>query len=277
MVFAGGFGVRQLGKPEKPDADTLYIIASNTKAMTTLLLGRLVDQKKLTWQTPVTKLLPQFKLGDAETTSKVLVEHLVCACTGLPRQDFEWLLEFGQATPESALATLGTMQPTSKFGEMFQYSNPLAAAGGYVGAHVLFPELELGAAYDRAMAAEVFGPLGMTRTTFDFARALGTNHASAHALDIDGRPALAAMDVNYSIVPVRPAGRRVEQRHGRAQVRADGARDGRAARRHALRVRGGPRRSGASRRCGSARTTGTAWGCRSTGPTARRSCTTGAA
>jgi CubicO group peptidase (beta-lactamase class C family) len=206
VVFAGGFGVRQLGKPEKPDADTLYIIASNTKAMTTLLLGRLVDQKKLTWQTPVTKLLPQFKLGDADTTSKVLVENLVCACTGLPRQDFEWLLEFGQATPESALATLGTMQPTSKFGELFQYSNPLAAAGGYVAAHVLFPELELGAAYDRAMAAEVFGPLGMTGTTFDFARALGANHASAHSLDIDGKPALAAMDVNYSIVPVRPAG-----------------------------------------------------------------------
>jgi CubicO group peptidase (beta-lactamase class C family) len=206
VVFAGGFGVRELGKPEKPDANTLYIIASNTKAMTTLLLGRLVDQKKLTWQTPVTKLLPQFKLGDAETTSKVLVEHLVCACTGLPRQDFEWLLEFGRATPESALATLGTMQPTSKFGELFQYSNPLAAAGGYVAAHVLLPEMELGAAYDRAMSAEVFGPLGMTSTTFDFARALRANHASAHSLDIDGKPALAAMDVNYSIVPVRPAG-----------------------------------------------------------------------
>jgi CubicO group peptidase (beta-lactamase class C family) len=206
VVFAGGFGVRELGKAEKVDADTLYMIASNTKAMTTMLLGRLVDQKKLTWQTPVTKLLPQFKLGDADTTSKVQVEHLICACTGLPRQDFEWLLEFGKATPDSALATLGTMQPTSKFGEMFQYSNPLAAAAGYVGAHVLFPQQELGAAYDRAMAAEVFGPLGMTNTTFDFAKALEGNHASAHSLDIDGVPALAAMDVNDSIVAVRPAG-----------------------------------------------------------------------
>jgi CubicO group peptidase (beta-lactamase class C family) len=206
VVFAGGFGVKELGKPEKPDADTLYMIASNTKAMTTILLGRLVDQEKVTWTTPVTKLLPQFKLGDADTTSKVLVEHLICACTGLPRQDFEWLLEFANATPESALATLGTMQPTSKFGEMFQYSNPMAAAAGYVGGHVLFPSLELGAAYDRAMTAEVFGPLGMTSTTFDFARALEGNHASSHSLDIDGKPALAAMGVNYSIVPVRPAG-----------------------------------------------------------------------
>jgi hypothetical protein len=46
----------------------------------------------------------------------------------------------------------------------------------------------------------------MGRTTFDFARALGANHPSAHSLDIDGKPALAAMGVNYSIVPVRPAG-----------------------------------------------------------------------
>ena len=206
VVFAGGFGMKELGKPEKPDASTLYMIASNTKAMTTMLLGRLVDQKKVTWTTPVTTLLPQFKLGDADTTSKVLVEHLICACTGLPRQDFEWLLEFANATPESALATLGTMQPTSKFGEMFQYSNPMAAAAGYVAGHVLFPSMELGAAYDRAIAAEVFGPLGMTSTTFDFARALSANHASAHSLDIDGKPALAAMGVNYSIVPVRPAG-----------------------------------------------------------------------
>jgi CubicO group peptidase (beta-lactamase class C family) len=206
VVFAGGFGVKELGKPEKPDADTLYMIASNTKAMTTMLLGRLVDQNKVTWTTPVTTLLPQFKLGDADTTSKVLVEHLICACTGLPRQDFEWLLEFANATPESALATLGTMQPTSRFGEMFQYSNPMAAAAGYVAGHVLFPSMELGAAYDRAMAAEVFGPLGMTSTTFDFARALEGNHAASHSLDIDGRPALAAMGVNYSILPVRPAG-----------------------------------------------------------------------
>ncbi len=204
--FAGGFGVRELGKPEKVDADTLFMIASNTKAMTTLLLARLVDEGKLRWDTTVTSLLPSFKLGNAETTKQVLVKHLICACTGLPRQDFEWLLEFKDATPESALRVLGTVQPTSGFGEMFQYSNGLAAAGGYVAGHVAFPELELGAAYDRAMQARVFDPLGMSSTTFDFRRALAGNHAGPHALDIDDKPAAAVMDVNYAIVPVRPAG-----------------------------------------------------------------------
>ncbi|HRI69517.1 MAG TPA: serine hydrolase domain-containing protein [Polyangium sp.] len=206
VVFTGGFGVRDLDKPAKVDADTLYIIASNTKAMTTMMLGKLVDEKKLTWDTPVTKVLPDFKLGDADTTSRVLVKHLICACTGLPRQDLEWLFEFKKGTPASSLVTLGTMQPTTKFGELYQYSNPLAAAGGFVGGHVAFPTKELGAAYDEAMKTLVFDPLGMKSTTFDFKRALKGNHAGAHGLDIDGKPAAAVMDVNYSILPVRPAG-----------------------------------------------------------------------
>ena len=58
VVFAGGFGVRELGKPAKVDADTRYMIASNTKAMATLMLAKLVDEKKLTWDTPATKALP---------------------------------------------------------------------------------------------------------------------------------------------------------------------------------------------------------------------------
>ena len=206
VIFAEGFGVRELGKPEKPDANTLFMIASNTKALTTLMLGKLVDAKRFGWETPVTSLLPSFKLGDAATTRQVLVKHLICACTGLPRQDFEWLFEFKSATPESSLRSLGTMQPTSKFGEMFQYSNPMAAAAGYIGGHVAFPTLELGAAYDEAMRTLVFQPLGMTSTTFDYAKALSGNHALAHSTDIDGKPTVAAMDLNYSAIPVRPAG-----------------------------------------------------------------------
>jgi len=206
VVMARGFGVRALGKPEKVDADTRFMIASNTKALTTLLLAKLVEQGKMTWETPVTSLLPTFKLGDADTTRQVLVKHLICACTGLPRQDLEWIFEYGDLTPTGALATLGTMQPTTKFGELFQYSNPMAAAAGFIAGHVLYPDLELGAAYDRAMQSNVFDPLGMKDTTFDFSRALKADHAMPHAPDIDGKPARALMEVNYSVLPLRPAG-----------------------------------------------------------------------
>lgn len=206
VVFAGGFGVRQLGRKQKITADTLFMIASNTKALTTLMLAKLVDEQKLTWETPATSLLPSFVLGDAEATRQVRVKHLICACTGLPRQDLEWTFQFEGVTPADTMATLSTMQPTSGFGEMFQYSNPLAAAGGFVGGHVAFPKLELGAAYDKAMKTRVFAPLGMKSTTFDYARALRRNHAMPHAPNVDGETSPAAMEVNYAIIPARPAG-----------------------------------------------------------------------
>ena len=41
VVFADGFGVRELGRKDEPDADTLFMIASNTKALTTLMLAKL--------------------------------------------------------------------------------------------------------------------------------------------------------------------------------------------------------------------------------------------
>lgn len=206
IVYEGGLGVRRLGQPAKVDANTLFMAASNTKGMTTLLLAMLADEKKLQWEQPVTQLYPPFRLGDAATTRQVLVKNLVCACTGLPRQDLEWIFEFRNATPASSLALLGSMQPTSRFGEVFQYSNLMAAAAGYVAAYLYDPSREPGAAYDEAMQKKIFNPLGMKSTTFDMERAQRGNFASPHDDDVDGKPGVAAMATNYSVVPLRPAG-----------------------------------------------------------------------
>jgi CubicO group peptidase (beta-lactamase class C family) len=134
------------------------------------------------------------------------MKHLVCACTGMPRQDLEWIFEFKDTTPKSALTLLGTFQPTSKFGEVFQYSNLMAAAAGFIGGHVLAPNKELGVAYDEAMKKEIFTPLGMRSTTFDFKLMLRSDHASPHSEDVDGKMAVAPMALNYAVVALRPAG-----------------------------------------------------------------------
>ncbi len=124
----------------------------------------------------------------------------------MPRQDLEWIFEFRRATPASSLALLGTMQPTNKFGEVYQYSNLMAAAAGNIGATLVGRKRELGAAYDEAMRRKVFVPLGMRNTTFDFVRAQKGNYARPHADDIDGNLSRARMDLNYSVVPFRPQG-----------------------------------------------------------------------
>lgn len=207
IVYEGGLGVRELGKTAKIDADTRFIAASNTKAMTTLLLAELVDEGKLRWDEPVTEAYPAFRLGDPAVTREARIKDLICACTGMPREDFEWIFNFEGNTPATAMQQLSRMVPTSKFGEVFQYSNLMAAAAGFIGGSIAEPGKELGAAYDEAMQKKVFDPLSMSRTTFDFAKAMSDDdYARPHDIDIDGNAAVGTMALNYAVVPARPAG-----------------------------------------------------------------------
>lgn len=207
VVFEGGFGVRELGNPAPVDANTLFMIASNTKGMSTLLLSRLVDEGKLRWDEPVTQVYPSFRLGSDETTKRVRIQDLICACTGLPRKDYNFIFDTTLQTPASAtFEQLAATEPTSKFGEVFQYNNLMASAAGYIAGHLVYPDRELGAAYDAAMQSKIFEPLGMNDTTFDMKRALAGNHASPHGNDVDGHTAVASKDINYIVTPYRPAG-----------------------------------------------------------------------
>ncbi|HQY82767.1 MAG TPA: serine hydrolase domain-containing protein, partial [Thermomonas sp.] len=206
VVLSRGYGMRDLGKPDPVDGDTRFMIASNTKALTTLMLAKLVDAGKLDWNARARDVYPAFKLGDTATSDQVLVKHLICACTGVPRQDYEWLFEGEKQTPQSVMATLGTMQPTSGFGELFQYSNPMAAAAGFIGGQVAHPGMELGAGYDKAMQSLVFDPLGMRNTTFDYDRAQTGNYAAPHGYDIAHKVQVMDMGLNDTIKASRPAG-----------------------------------------------------------------------
>lgn len=194
IVLAKGYGVRRLGDSERVDANTRFQIASNTKMLTTLMLAKLVDAGKFTWDTPATQVLPSFRLGNAEATQRIRMKHLVCACTGLPRQDMELIFEGERMTPASVLPLVATMEPISPFGALYQYSNLMAGAAGYIGGQVVHPGMETGAAYDAAMQQLVFDPLGMNATTFDNREAQRGNHASPHASDIDGRMTHVDMD-----------------------------------------------------------------------------------
>lgn len=207
VVYQGGIGVKTFGSSDAVDADTRFMIASNTKGMATLLLATLADEGRLQWDQPVTELYPSFRLGDDATTHATLVRHLVCAGTGLPRKDLEWILTTTPQTPASdTFRQLAATQPTSRFGEIFQYNNLMASAAGYLGGILAYPGTEMGAAFDRAMDERIFRPLGMANTTFSFAEALAGNHADPHAMGIDGRVVRVNQHLNYAIIPFRPAG-----------------------------------------------------------------------
>ncbi len=209
-IYADGVGVRLLGDPTAVDGDTEFAVASNTKGMATLMLAKLVDEGKLAWNEPVTQVYPTFRLGSPQTTSKVLVRHLVCACTGLPRKDLQVILNSDpNAAASDTFAQLAATEPTSGFGEVFQYSNLMASAAGYIGGHLADPTLPLDQAFARAMRDKVWGPLGMTRTTLDFDQATRGDWARPHADAIDGRPVPilgAGMKLNYAFTRYGAAG-----------------------------------------------------------------------
>jgi CubicO group peptidase (beta-lactamase class C family) len=135
------------------------------------------------------------------------MRHLVCACTGMPRQDLEWIMTGDMKTPPARVFDLlAPMKPTSKFGEVYQYSNLLSSAAGYIAGKVTHPGMEVGAAYDRAMDDYVFKPLGMRDTTFSRDLAVRGDHADPHQTGFDGKTAIGTIDKSDSIYFARPAG-----------------------------------------------------------------------
>lgn len=209
-VYSEGIGVRALGDATPIDGDTTFAIASNTKGMATLLLAKLVDEGKLDWEQPVTEVYAPFRLGSEQTTSKVLVKHLVCACTGLPRKDFQVILNSDpNAAAKDTFAQLAATEPTSGFGEVFQYNNLMASAAGYIGGNLAAPQDDLDKAFETAVTEGIWKPLGMNRTTLDFTKATQGNWARPHGGNLSGQPELildAGQKLNFAFTRYGAAG-----------------------------------------------------------------------
>jgi len=206
VKYAGGHGLRQIGSTEKVDASTRFLTASVTKPLTSLLLAKLVDAGKLDWNTPAVQLLPSFQVGDPSLNQRLQVRHLLCACSGIPAQDMEGIFSGDQMGAEDVLGVLAGVEPTAPIGELYQYSNLMAVAAGFLGGHVAHPGLPLDQAYDLAMQERVFDPLGMNATTFDFDVAMQGNYASPHGTTLDGDTVVADMGFNRMSIPMRPDG-----------------------------------------------------------------------
>jgi len=206
LILEQALGVKEVGKNEKVNPKTLFMIGSVTKALTTLMMARLVDECKFEWETPVTQIMPDFALADASITKQMLMKYTVSASTGMSRQDIECLFNYDHATPEQRIKEMRDMKPTTKFGETFQYSNSMVSAGGYIAAHALDKNNELGKAYDITMQSKIFGPLKMSSTTFDFAQVEKTDHATPHGFTLKNTVKPFHISDERWVESVRPAG-----------------------------------------------------------------------
>ena len=90
VIYARGFGQRDVEKGLPVTPRTLFAIGSCTKAFTTFVMGTLVDEGKLEWDTPVRTYLPGFRMSDPIATESITPRDLVTHRSGLPRHDLVW-------------------------------------------------------------------------------------------------------------------------------------------------------------------------------------------
>ena len=157
IVYTRTLGELRAGSGEKIDNDTLFKIASNSKAMTAGVLARLVDAGKLKWDDPVTKYLPQFRMHDPWVTQQMQVRDLLIHNSGLGLGAGDLMLwpEPNTFSRADIIAGLQHLKPVTSFRAGYAYDNLLYVVAGEVAAAAG------GAPYDELVRREIFQPLGM--------------------------------------------------------------------------------------------------------------------
>ena len=160
VVLAKGYGVRKVGEPETVDSETLFGIASNTKAFTCVALSILADEGRLSWDDPVSRHLPSFQMHDPWVTRELTVRDLVThrSGLGLGAGDLMWWPPT-TFTRQEIVAGIRQLKPASSLRTRYAYNNVMYVAAGEVVAAVS------GRAWDAFVHERILQPLGMTHTT----------------------------------------------------------------------------------------------------------------
>ena len=177
IVYAHGYGVRDVASKRSVDGNTQFAVGSVTKSFTALGIMRLVDKGLVRLDTPVINYLPEFKLSDPQATRTVTVRNLLTHTSGLARDD-TGLLD-PNFTVAQVIASAAKTPLVGKPGKVYEYSNVNAILAGEIIHRVS------GKSWETYTRDEVLRPLGMTKTNFTQAAMKGTgNFATPHALDV---------------------------------------------------------------------------------------------
>ena len=162
VVMERGYGVRELGKPAKVDAHTMFAIASNTKAFTAASLNMLQDDGKLKTTDRVIDHLPWFRMSDAYVTREMRIRDLLAHRSGLSLGAGD-LLYWPTTTYSSreVAERLKDVPLTGGFREQYAYDNIL------FGVASLVVESASGMSYKQFLQTRIWQPLGMTETRFN--------------------------------------------------------------------------------------------------------------
>jgi CubicO group peptidase (beta-lactamase class C family) len=183
-LYQHHIGTRDIDTGEAPDGDTVYYIGSLTKAMTSALVGIIVDEGVLEWTTPVCEIIPELKESLGGFGRSLTILDLLSHRTGASRSDALWLQSAGNILlPKSeGIATFISQPMVREFRADYFYNN-----FGYDVAGKIVEKLT-GKSLGVNMRQKMFEPLGMTRTSVEEGFAHDSNFAKAYSTLKDGTP-----------------------------------------------------------------------------------------
>lgn len=197
VIYAKGFGVRSLNTKQKMDENTLFGIASNSKAFTAVALGILADEGKLNWDDKVRDYIPEFKLYNPYVTEEFTIRDLLThrSGLGLGAGDLMFFPDSSDFVLKDILYNLRFLKPVSGFRTKYDYDNNLYIVAGEVIARVS------GMSWDDFVTQRILQPLNMNKTATSFDRLKDqSNTIDGHA-PVDGKVQVIArsmMKVGHS-------------------------------------------------------------------------------
>jgi len=175
VLLCKGYGVRALGSDALADGDTLYAIASNSKAFTAAGLAILVDEGKIRWDDRVQATLPWLRLSDPLASSDLRIRDLLCHRCGLGTFSGDLLWWGTPYSPREILERSVHLKPENPFRGGYGYSNLMFLAAGEVTAAVS------GQSWNDFVQQRILTPLEMNRTRLSIRQLEGMeNVASPH-------------------------------------------------------------------------------------------------
>lgn len=178
LVYVGAFGTLEQGKDIKPNGNTLYGIASNSKAFTAAIIGMLVQEGKLNWNDKVKKYLPYFEVYDPWVSNNVTIRDLLSHRVGLGTFSGDLIWYKSDFSAEEVVKRSKHLQKTFDFRAGYGYSNVMYIAAGEVIRSVT------GKSWSENVKERIFEPLGMNRTvTSPKKLSEKGNYVTPHALE----------------------------------------------------------------------------------------------
>jgi CubicO group peptidase (beta-lactamase class C family) len=178
VILCEGFGLRNISSGMPVSADTLFPIASCTKAFTAMCVGLLVDEGKLEWDKPLCDYLPTFKLQDNFASEHMTPRDLLCHRTGLPRHDMLWVAS--NFKRKEMFDRLKYLELSRDFRSTYQYQNIM-----YMVAGLLVEEVS-GMTWEAFVKQRIFDVVDMPRTnTSTSVTQKDTNHSQPYLYNHD--------------------------------------------------------------------------------------------